>query len=203
MSMLKPTDIYGTVAFIGVNRDRNAGLESLSVGRVSAGFAGFEADSHGGLTRPSCVRVRRQYKEGTEIRNTRQVTVLSGEELADIATSMGLPGPIRPEWVGANLVLEGIPSLTMMPPASRLIFENGAAIGVDMENGPCKYPAEIIEQHHPGLGLSFPRHAQHKRGVTGWIDREGEIALGDICRLHIPPQRLYEPALRTRDAKIA
>ncbi len=186
MSTLKPTKIWGTVTYLGINPDRDGGLESQSLNAVSATFAGFAGDSHGGLTRLACVRVNRQYDKGTEIRNTRQVSILSAEEMTAIAGAMGLPEPLKPEWIGANLILEGIPDLSALPPASRLIFENNTAIGVDTENGPCKYPAEVIERHHPGLGLSFPKHAQHKRGVVGWIDREGEIALGDRCRLHIP-----------------
>ena len=194
MPILKPTDIRGKVTYLGINTDRDATLESASLEQVTASFAGFADDSHRGLTRPSCVRVRLQYPQGTEIRNTRQVTVLSSEELASVADEMGLPGPIRPELVGANLILEGIPDLTLIPPCSRLIFESGVAIGIDMENGPCKYPAEVIDSHYPGLGMSFPKHALHKRGVTGWVDREGVIAVGDVCRLHIPPQRIYPHA---------
>ena len=189
--MLKATEIRGEITFLGINRDRAETLATESLQHVEAGFDGLADDSHGGAVRPACVRVRAQYAKGTPIRNTRQVTVLSEEELAEIAAAMGLPGPIRPEWVGANIVLKGIPALTQMPPASRLIFEDGAAVGVDTENGPCRHPAQIIDQHHPGLGMTFPRHALHKRGVTGWIDRTGTLAVGMRCRLHIPPQRPY------------
>lgn len=198
MSILAPTNIYGVVRYLGVNRDRAATLESAAVERVRATFAGFEGESHSGLTRPSCVRVKRQYPKGTEIKNARQLTILSVEELATIGAEMGLSAPVRPEWVGANMSLEGVPELTLLPPAARLVFETGLSIAVDMENGPCKFPAEIIERRHPGKGLSFPKHARGRRGITAWVEREGEVALGDRCRLHIPPQRLYEPALTGR-----
>lgn len=198
MPILTPSDIYGEVEFLGVNRDRAATLESAPLERVQVSYEGFDGESHGGLTRPSCSRVKLQYPRGTEIKNARQITILSAEELEGIAADMGIDGPLKPEWVGANMVLRGVPILTQLPPGARLIFENGTSIAVDMENGPCKYPAEVIDAVHPGLGLSFPKHAMGKRGITAWVERTGEIALGDVCRLHIPPQRIYEPGLKRR-----
>lgn len=194
MSLFRPTEIWGTVRFLGVNADEDAGIESGALDTVKAGFDGFEGDCHNGAIRPACVRVKNQYPEDAPIRNTRQVSILSVEEMAETAEAMGLPGPIDPQWLGANLVLEGIPDLSALPPASRLIFENGTGIGVDTENAPCQFPAEVIERHYPGLGKAFPRKARGKRGVVGWIDREGVIALGDRCRLHVPMWRGYAHA---------
>ncbi|MGI9407915.1 MAG: MOSC domain-containing protein, partial [Hyphomicrobiaceae bacterium] len=189
--MLTPTDIFGTVIALLVNGDREASLQSQTVERVDVTYEGFAGEAHGGLTRPSCSRVLRQYPtRGTEIRNARQVTILADDELQQMANALDIP-KLPPEWIGANLVLAGVPKLTQLPPSSRLIFENGTSIVVDMENGPCKYPAEIIESHHPGKGLAFPKVARGLRGVVAWIERTGEIAIGDTARLHIPPQRLY------------
>ena len=192
--MLTPTDHYGTVTHLLVNRDRDASLESTPIEKAIATYEGFEGEAHSGLTRPSCVRVRRQYPEkGTEIRNARQITILSVEDMAEIARRLGIPS-LQPEWLGANMVLEGIPDLTMLPPSSRLVFEGGTSLVVDIENGPCKYPAEIIEHHHPGHGLAFPKEARGLRGVLAWVEKTGEIALGEKARLHIPPKRLYAHA---------
>lgn len=199
--MLSPTDIYGEVAYLGVNVDRDATLESAPRERVVATYEGFDGEAHGGLTRPSCSRVLRIHpKRGTEIRNTRQITILGAEELADIGADMSLGEAVRPEWIGANLVLSGVPTLTQVPPSSRLVFDGGAVITVDVENGPCKFPGEVIERHHPGKGKAFPKAARGRRGVVAWIEKTGEIALGERCRLHIPPQRIYAPALTTADA---
>ena len=195
MPILTPTQIYGETVYLGVNRNRAQSLESAPIEEATATLAGFEGEAHSGLTRPSCSRVKLQYQRGTEIKNARQLTILSEEELTEIGAAMGLPGAVRPEWVGANITLRGVPQLTELPPGARLIFEDGASIAVDMENGPCKFPAEVIEALHPGKGLSFPKHARGKRGVTGWVEREGRIKLGERCRLHIPPQRLYQPAM--------
>lgn len=195
MPILTPTDIQGRVVWLGVNRDRSATLASEPVMEIDVTFEGFAGDSHAGLTRPSCSRVKLQYERGTEIRNLRQVSILSAEELGEIAEALTLPDGLDPAWVGANLVLEGVPQLTMLPPNARLIFENGVSLGVEMENGPCKYPAELIESLHPGKGLRFPAAARGRRGVTGYVERPGRLALGESCRLHVPPQRIYQPAV--------
>ncbi len=187
MPGLTPTEYYATVAWLGVVPDRKVSLRSVPRERLSLGFGGPEGEFHGGPTRPSCSRVKLQYPQGTEIRNARQLSVLSREELASVAAEMGIP-EIRPEWTGANVILEGIADFTSVPPSSRLVFETGASIAVDMANGPCRFVAEEIEREHPGKGLAFPRVARERRGVVGWVERPGEIALGMKARLHIPVQ---------------
>lgn len=190
MPILMPSDIHGETAGLYVNPDRLDGLASRTVERVRVTYAGFEGEAHGGLTRPSCTRVKLQYPKNTEIRNVRQVCILSVEELEAIAAAMGLD-EIDPRWVGANVVMRGIPDLTQMPPSSRLIFEGGVSLVVDMENAPCRLAAGSIDEFRPGQGSGFPGHAQGRRGVTAWVEREGEIAVGERARLHVPPQRIY------------
>lgn len=190
MPILMPSDIHGEAVGLYVNPDREDGLASRAVDRVRATFAGFEGEAHGGLTRPACTRVKLQYPRDAEIRNVRQICILSQEEMDAIAEDMGLDA-LDPRWLGTNVVMRGIPDLTKMPPSSRLIFESGAALVVDMENAPCRLAAGSIEEHRPGQGMSFPKHAAGRRGVTAWVEREGEIALGESARLHVPPQRIY------------
>ena len=193
MTILKKTDIVGCVVATLINRDRNATLASERVEHVAVSFAGFGDDSHASLTREACVRTKDQYAEGTPIRNTRQVSVLSVEDLAVVAHTLDLP-VVEPEWVGANLLVSGIPDFTLVPPSSRLIFSSGASLVVDMENAPCAYPGRVIDEHHPGKGNGVARAALNRRGVMAWVEREGAIALGDEVTLHIPPQRLYKAA---------
>jgi hypothetical protein len=193
MPILKKTDITGRVAAVLTRPDNAETLEKIRSERVRVTYDGFDDDSHATLTRASCVRVRQQYEIGTEIRNVRQISVLSAEELAEVAVTMEIPH-VKPEWVGANLLVVGIPDLTQIPPSTRLIFESGAALVIDMENGPCKYPGAVIEGYHPGHGSGFPKAALNRRGVTAWVEREGEIAEGDAITVHIPPQRIWLPA---------
>jgi len=188
--MLKPAGISGRVEAVLVNPDRGSSLASTRVDSVRAGYDGFEGEAHGGLTRKACSRVKHQYQRGTEIRNTRQVSILSVEELALIAQHMGI-ARLEPEWLGANLLISGIPDLTLLPPSSRLIASGGTSIVVDMENGPCRFPGEVIDEYFPGHGKRFVKAARHLRGVTGWIERAGSISVGDELALHVPQQPPY------------
>ncbi len=190
MAILKPSGLTGRIEAVLINAETGA----AEVERVGAGFAGLEGDAYAGLTRPACVRTRRQYRPGIAIRNVRQITIVSAEDLASIGESMGLPEPVRPAWMRANLVISGIPELTRLPPSSRLIVADGASLVVDMENEACTFPGELIEPHHPGRGKRFVKAAFGRRGVTAWVEREGDIWRGAEVALHIPPQRLYAPA---------
>lgn len=190
MPVLEKTDLTGRAVWLGLVADRPTKLSADPVDRLEARFAGLVGEYHSGLTRKSCSRVRTQYPVGTEIRNTRQVTILSAEELAATAAAMGLEH-LAPEWVGANIVLTGIPDFTLIPPSTRLIFPSGASLVVDMENAPCQWPAKEIEAQHPGQGKGYKSAAKGRRGVTAWVEREGAIVLGDSCTVHLPPQRIW------------
>ncbi len=190
MAVLKRVDVAARIVWLGVVRDRAAGLRSTAAEAVEAGFAGFDAEAHGGLTRPACSRVSVLHPRGTEIRNVRQVTVLSREELAETAEGMGV-AEIRPEWVGASMIVEGIPDLAHLPPGSRLQAPSGATIAVDMENLPCAFTAREIEKEYEGSGVRYIPAAKGRRGVTAWIEREGSLHVGDTLTLFVPPQRKW------------
>ncbi|MEM6904530.1 MAG: sulfurase [Pseudomonadota bacterium] len=190
MTLLTPTDLYAEIAWLGTVADSEADISSISQTSVEATWEGFTGDCHSGLTRPACVRVKRQYKRGTEIRNTRQISIVAEEEMAEVAARLGIAA-LPPAWLGASMMIRGVPDFTLVPPSTRLVFENGTAITIDTENEPCRYPADIIERHHPGQGRAFPKLAKHKRGVTAWIERPGTLSLGDRARLHAPPRRLH------------
>ena len=167
--------------------DSSQSLVSHPVERVEASYAGFPGDSHSGLTRAACSRFPYLYKEGVEIRNTRQLSIVSTEELAEIAAGMGVEA-LQPGWLGANIELSGIPQLTLLPPSTRLVFASKATLVVDLENRPCVYPAQVIDSHYPNKGRKFVRQAMHKRGVCGWMEREGSIACGDTVEVYFPEQ---------------
>lgn len=191
--LLTKLSFQGSVDLLLVNPDRDRGLEKQAVEQGNLLFSGMAGDCHGGLTRKSDSRMLKQYKRGTPVRNSRQVSILSAEELAEVAQNMAIPA-VKPEWVGANMVLRGIPDLTLLPPSTRLQFPSGAMIVVDAENHPCRYPAEIIERHHPEAKKGFVAAAMHKRGVVGWVEAEGTIRIGDRITIWIPPQRIYSHA---------
>ncbi len=190
MPALIPTDFTATITWLGRVDDRNATLRASALQEVMATYAGVEGEEHAGLTRPSCSRVVAQYPKGTDIRNVRQFSVLSAEELAAIAQKMGVER-LEPAWIGASLVLEGIPDFTHVPPSSRLQAENGTTLVVDMENRPCHLPAKVIDEDAPGFGKAFKAAALGRRGVTAWVEREGVLRVGDVMRLHIPDQPVW------------
>lgn len=191
--LLTKLSFNGTVDVLLANPDRDTGLEKQPVPEARLLFSGVEGDCHGGITRKSDSRMLKQYKRGTEVRNSRQLSILSAEELAEVAARMGIPA-VKPEWVGANMVLSGIPDLTLLPPSTRLQFPSGAMVVVDAENHPCRYPADIIARHHPEAKKGFVATAMHKRGVVGWVEAEGVVRRGDAVTIWIPPQRLYSHA---------
>jgi hypothetical protein len=190
MPALMATAFVGRITWLGHVPDRAAKLASDPVRALTVGFAGPEGEAHGGLTRPSCSRVLAQYPRGTTIRNTRQLSVVSAEDLAAIAAAMGLAA-LDPALLGASLVIAGIPDFSHVPPGSRLQAASGATLVVDMENRPCTLPAKPIEAAHPGFGGRFKRAAAGRRGITAWVEREGVLDLDAAIRLHIPDQPVW------------
>jgi hypothetical protein len=197
MPALIATEHAGRITWIGRVTDRDATLAAEPLQEAGITYAGIAGEVHAGVTRPSCSRVVTQYPKGTEIRNVRQLSILSVEELAAIAGTMGV-ARIDPAWIGASLVLEGIPDLTHLPPSARLQGPDCAALVVDMENRPCHLPARVIDDHVEGFGRRFKRAAEGRRGVTAWVECEGRLRVGDMMRLHIPDQPVWSELSRPR-----
>lgn len=194
MPALVPTDYFGRVVWLGRQRRPVEDLVIFGepVEEMPLSFAGPEGEVHAGLTRPACSRVRAQHPRGTPIRNVRQLCIVSAEEMALVADQLDLAS-FDYAWVGASVVLEGIPDLTHLPPSSRLQAPDGATIVIDMENLPCQEPAVTISKATDGRGKAFKSAATDRRGVTGWVEREGSLRLGDTLRLHVPAQRSWQP----------
>lgn len=189
MPALVPTAFSARVVWVGRVSDREAGLAAAPLDALRLGFDGPEGEAHGGGIRPSCSRVTAQHPKGTPIRNVRQLSVVSAEDLAAIAAALGLDR-LDPGWIGATLCLEGLPDLSLLPPSSRLQAPDGCTLVVDMQNRPCHLPDPVIRaaSGRETLAQSFRAAARNRRGVTAWVEREGRIALGDMLRLHIPDQ---------------
>lgn len=187
MPALLATNFTARVTWLGINENRDDTLRNIAVQEMPLTFSGHADESRAGLTRPSCSRVISQYPRDTEIRNTRQLCIVSAEELAKTATNMGVEA-IDPAWLSSSIVIEGIPDFTLIPPASRLITASGVALVIDMENRPCHLPAKVINEDLPEKGRAFKLAAKGLRGVTGWVEREGVLRLGDELTLHIPDQ---------------
>jgi hypothetical protein len=142
-------------------------------------FGGIQGDRHFGITAKADVR-QKMYPRGTEIMNRRQLSLVSVEELAGVAERLGVE-EIRAEWLGANIVLSGYPKLTELPMGTRMLLPSGAGIICEGENEPCMEPGNLIAEHYgvSGLGQKFIKQAYKSRGIVGYIERPGEIKVGD------------------------
>lgn len=159
-------------------------VESTPRDALILSYAGISGDRHEGLVRPSGPR-EPWYPRGTPMRNERQVSILGLEELAEIATTLGIDH-LDPTWIGANLVLSGIPNLTRLPPRTLLLFPSGATIRIDGDNDPCRKSGAAIAAHveaRPDLQFAFVKAARDKRGLVGWVEREGIVSAGDEVKV--------------------
>ncbi|QDY99340.1 molybdenum cofactor sulfurase [Nitratireductor mangrovi] len=162
---------------------------------LELGLEGIEGDFHAGPTRRSGSR-EPWYARGTEMRNERQLSIVAPDELALIARAMGI-AEIRPEWIGANLVLSGVPQLSMLPSGTLLFFKGGVTLKVDSQNGPCRIAGRSVAEHakmpdHEAGALAFPKAAKRLRGLVAWVEKPGRIAPGEDCSVRIPEQWIYQ-----------
>lgn len=157
-------------------------------------FDGIAGDHHAGATRKSGGR-EPWYPRGTVIRNERQLSLVSVEELGMIAQSMGVEH-VKPHWLGANLVISGVPDLSMLPPRTLLFFGGGVTLKIDGQNAPCKQAGRAIAA---GLGhadlddtaLAFVKAAKRLRGLVAWVEKPGTITTGEAIEARVPEQWLY------------
>ena len=193
MPALKPTRYTAEIVWLGaVMSDDRAGLMALSRDKLDLTFDGVAGAFHAGLTRPACMRVKSQYAKGTWIKNERQLSIISQEELEKIAAIMGVEA-LNPGRLGATMVIKGIADFTHVPPSSRLTTPSGATVTIDMENLPCQIPAKSLMVDHGDSAKKFKFAAKGLRGVTAWVAAEGSVAIGDVLTLHTPNQPIWSP----------
>lgn len=190
MSVVTKLEFLGRVEQLLSTVNRDDGFEKQSREHLNLLLSGPEGDCHTGETRLSDSRTLQTYKRNTVIRNVRQMTLISVEEMAEVAAALDIP-EMDASWLGANLVTSGIPDLTLLPPSSRLQFPSGATVVIDTENLPCRQVADVIAKSYPDKGPKFVKAATHKRGLTAWVEREGVVSVGDEIKIFIPPQRIY------------
>jgi hypothetical protein len=146
------------------------------VPKIELKYEGIPGDRHFGYTKLSNNR-ERMYPRGTEIRNRRQVSILSLEECDEMARRLGVES-IHPEWLGANIVVSGFPNFSQLPSGSRLLFPSGASLYCEGENFPCIHPGQIIQSNYeeiPKLPQRFVKEAYWLRGIVCSVEKEGSI----------------------------
>ncbi len=148
---------------------------------------GIVGDRHAGPTLIAGPR-QRGVVRGTVLPNTRQVSLVSREESAEIAHRLSLPA-LDFTWLAANLELEGIPALSSVPGGNRLSFAGGVRLRLEGENEPCRKVAKVIASS-TGVAVesSFVKAALGRRGLVGWVETAGTIRLGESVRLETGAQ---------------
>lgn len=140
---------------------------------------GIEGDTHSGLNMIS---------GGEEIRNNRQVSLVSVDEMEDIAQAMDLPS-IDAGWIGSNLLIEGIQDLSKLPSGTRLLFARETVLVIAEENTPCTSAGRAVQEQYPHklkLSSLFSKAALGKRGLLAWVEQPGEIRVGDKVLAQLP-----------------
>ncbi|MDR6549753.1 MOSC domain-containing protein [Paenibacillus qinlingensis] len=152
--------------------------------RVELQFGGIEGDRHFGILAKANVR-QPMYKRGQEIMNRRQLSIVSVEELQGIAERIGVK-EIQPAWLGANIVISGVPELTKLPMGIRMMLPSGGGLVCEGENEPCSGPGRIIAEHYQDSLLTklFIQKAQQARGIVAYVERPGELKVGDLVQIY-------------------
>ena len=189
MKFIKNKNWVGEITAI-LRSETKGTLESTAYDTIEFADAGVVGDKHFGFIIKSTGREMSLYPRGTLIRNNRQWSAISEEELADIAMKMGVK-TVKPEWIGANLVIKGIPNFTKLPPLSMLTIRPDAPDKVVLmiygENKPCKSSHDkIVEKLGFEPTVGFVPAAMGQRGLVGWIEKAGHVVVGDKFLVSIP-----------------
>ncbi len=158
------------------------------VAELGVDLEGIPGDRHYGFTRTAGAR-EKWYEAGSIMRSGRQISIVSVEELAKIAAAMDVP-QIKPEWIGANILIQGIPDFSNIPWGARLFCGAKAALVNEGDNAPCRFAGREVAAHYPGregMDLLFVKAAKNLRGIVASVEQPGSIAPGPV-RLKIPAQ---------------
>lgn len=169
-------------------------FETRPTEALDLGFEGIAGDFHAGTTRRSGGR-EPWYGRGTEMRNERQISIVASDELRLIAAGMKL-AEVKPDWIGANLVIDGVPRLSMLPSGTQMFFAGGVTLKVDGQNHPCRLAGRAVAENarmadHEAGALMFPKAAKRLRGLVAWVEKPGRVTRGEAVSVRIPEQWIY------------
>ncbi|MEE8294197.1 MAG: MOSC domain-containing protein [Sphingomonadales bacterium] len=159
---------------------------------LEAELDGFVGDRHRSYSRKAWAGDKQP--EGTTLRNERQWSAVSVEELLEIQRFMDLKDPLTAADIGANICLPGVPLLSRLAKGTVLKFPSGAQLEVSEYNTPCLEMGQKLSKIHttksgePIRDSTFSKAAKYRRGLVGVIEVAGSINPGDEVTI-IP----YEP----------
>ncbi len=185
--------LNGTV--VSVHSGKNKDLSKQILESIEVDFAGISGDAHRGMSRTAFSGEREA--KGTILRNDRQWSGVSIEELAIISKQLNLGQPLQAETLGANICVQGIPDFSLLPRGTRLVFPSGAALIIEEYNPPCTDMGEQVAAKYstrsgePLTSKQWLKPAHGRRGVVGMVDVAGTISAGDEILVQVfEPHRI-------------
>ncbi len=170
-------------------------VRSVSADRLEFDYDGIVGDRHYGPTKKVSVRDKplQKVEGGPRMRNNRQYSALSQEELGEISRILGYT--VTPEAIGANIVFTGCPQLTLVEWQSVIFFESGVALRVHRDNWPCRIAGGSVQADYPDeldrLDVKFVAAANGRRGIVGWVEHPGFVHIDEVARIEaMPPVQL-------------
>ena len=192
---LKPGVVHAVyVAPAPMGRDARFESEQREV--LDLDWDGIPGDRHHNRIREACAR-EPWLTRGHPLRNDRQISALSTEEMAAIASGLDLPA-VAPELLGANLIVSGIGDFSRLLPGTFLaiggawggkgLFDGTAILRVEEYNRPCRGPARKLAAAHdrPDIEFGFVAVAKSLRGLVLSVAFPGVIRPGDAIAV-VPP----------------
>lgn len=171
----------------------SAGFVTLPVDGLDLTLDGISGERHAGRARAANAR-EPWMPRGAPLRNDRQISAVSIEDLEKIAEGLGLAG-IDPRDLGANLLVAGLPDFSRIPAGSHLAFggawagegrfDGHAVLKVEAYNTPCRKTGRQLAISHgrPELEFAFVKAARSLRGLVLSVSLPGRIAVNDptVC----------------------
>lgn len=182
--------IIGTVEALTI-RDQHSKAPVETRAFVEVSLEGIVGDVHSGFSRPSDGRDKGVVR-GTPVRNWRQWSAVSKEELEKVAKAMGV-AEIPPGALSANLVFSGISNFTQLTKGSSIWFQNGVVLAVEEENEPCVGPGkELAAMYAEIKAHDFVKAAVNLRGLVGVVYRAGIVTVGEQAEVKMYQPKTYQ-----------
>lgn len=178
------------------NTGNQSSLVTSEVDKLQVELGGVVGSKYYGHTKLSDTRDRTmlgdpRFLKGLEIRNWRQWSAVSQEDLIQIAINLGIP-KIDPELLGANIYFSETKNFTQFPKGTLIHFPQNAILLVEAENMPCTGPGEEIAKDYNSIRPNqFVRAAMGLRGLVGVIHRPGKISVNDVAKVQIYVPKFY------------
>ncbi len=129
-----------------------------------------------------------------EIRNTRQLSLLSIDDLASLAADLEVPS-IQPQWLNANILVSGIAHFSSLPRGTRLRLADGASLIVEDRTAPCRGSGGAVKKFYPErerFEFEFVAAAAALRGLLCTVELGGTIGIGQRIEVLVPHQWIYD-----------